>query len=79
MTQEKFHAVLTLLVPAVIQRICEQTGAAEIESAKAFFASDVYALLEDEETKLWHFSAPAIADMFAQERETGRFEIPEGV
>ena len=39
----------------------------------------VYALLEQEETKLWHFSPLTLFNMFDEEQKTGRFTLPEEV
>lgn len=43
------------------------------------FYSKVYALLEQEETKLWHFSPLTLFNMFDEEQKTGSFELPEEV
>lgn len=52
--------------------------AMEGECALQFY-SKVYALLEQEETKLWHFSPLTLFNMFDEEQKTGSFELPEEV
>ena len=42
MVDKKFEAVLTLLVPQVVQLICENYTVDEIVAAKAFYKSKVY-------------------------------------
>ncbi len=41
------------------------------------YASELYARLEDEETKLWHLSANALYEMFKEEQKTGSITYPE--
>ncbi len=77
MTDPKFEAVLTLIVPQVVQLAVERGGMDEISAAQVFYRSEVYALLEQEETKFWHFSPLTLFQMFDEERKTGRFVIPE--
>lgn len=79
MTDKKFEAILILLVPQVVQLIHESYSLDEITASQEFYESQVYALLEKEETKLWHFSPLTLFNMYDEERRTGRFEIPEEV
>jgi hypothetical protein len=71
--------MLMLLVPQVIKLIIERHGLSEREAADVFYNSRVYALLEDEETKLWHYSALTLFNMYGEERETGKITFPEEV
>ena len=77
MADKKFEAIMTLLVPQVAQLICENDSVDEVTASRAFYESKVYALLEQEETKLWHFSPLTLFHMYAEEKKTGDFEIPE--
>ena len=77
MADQKFEAILTLLVPQIVQLITENYLLDEVSAAKAFYESKVYALLEDEDTKVWHFSPATLFSMFDEEKKTGRFVIPE--
>ena len=49
----------------------------EITAAKEFYNSKVYALLEQEDTKLWHFSALTLFNMFDEEKKTSSITFPE--
>ncbi len=75
----KFEAIMTILVPQVIQLVVENYSVDEITASKAFYESKVYALLEQDDTKLWHLSPRSIFNMFDEEQKTGAFEIPEEV
>lgn len=66
MTSSKFVAVLTLLVPQVVKLICKNYQMDEITATKDFYESKVYVLLEEEETKVWHFSALTLFNMYAE-------------
>lgn len=45
----------------------------EVSAAKEFYDSKVFALLEREDTKLWHLSALALFHIFDEETKTGTF------
>lgn len=79
MDKSKFEAIMTIIVPQIIHLITENYPCGEIGAAKEFYASQVYSLLEQEDTKLWHFSALTIFNMFDEEKQTGSFTIPEEV
>ncbi len=77
MEQKKFEAMLVLLVPQVVQLIMEKGSCDEITASKEFYNSEVYALLEQEDTKIWHFSALTLFRMFDEEKRTGMITFPE--
>jgi hypothetical protein len=77
MTKKKFDAVLTILIPSVIKLIMEHRGLDVIEATKLFYTSDVYAMLENEESKLWHLSALTLYSLFDEEIVTGTVNYPE--
>ena len=79
MGKEKFGAVMSILVPQVIRLITENYSYDEMTAANEFYRSDLYALLEQEDTKLWHFSPLTLFNMLDEEKKTGSFEIPEEV
>lgn len=78
MEQKKFEAVLVLLVPMVINLILENYALDEVTASKKFYESNVYSLLEKEETKLWHLSPLTLFYMYVEEEKTGDITFPEG-
>ena len=78
MDKEKFGAMLMLIVPQIIQLIIQQYGYHEVEASKQFYASQLYALLEQEDTKLWQLSPLALFHMYDEEKKTGIITFPEG-
>ena len=79
MKDEKFGAVMGVLVPQVIRLITENYAYDEMTAANEFYSSNLYALLEQEETKIWHFSPLTLFNMFDAEKKTGSFTFPEEV
>lgn len=77
MADKKFQAVLTMLVPQIVQLICENDTVDEMTASREFYESRVYALLEQENTKLWHFSPLTLYNMYDEEKRTRNFEMPE--
>ena len=77
MDQEKFEALLILIVPRVVHLIAEKYNLNEKEAARVFYESELYAILEQEDTKVWHFSPLTLFNMYVEERETGQISFPE--
>lgn len=78
MNKEQYAAFLgCALMPMVIQILLEKTGEDTLSLLKNFYNSEVYALLEDENTKMWHYSPLTIYEMFKSEIETGKIAFPE--
>ena len=78
MEQKKFEGLLILIVPQVVGLIVKNCGLDEMTATTLFYKSRVYALLEQEETKLWHYSPLTLFNMYNEERETGNITFPEG-
>ena len=78
MEHKKFEGLLILIVPQVVGLIVKNCGLDEMTATTLFYKSRVYALLEQEETKLWHYSPLTLFNMYNEERETGDITFPEG-
>lgn len=77
MDKKKFDAILTLLVPQIIEMIVDRYQCDEITAAKEFYNSKVYEILEEEDTKLWHLSPLMLFHMYDEEKTTGTISFPE--
>lgn len=77
MEANKFSAMLILIVPQVLQLIIENYKIGDIEAADVLYKSDLYAILEQEDTKLWHLSPLTLFNMFDEEQKTGKITFPE--
>ncbi|MDR0856122.1 MAG: hypothetical protein LBM78_01790 [Clostridiales bacterium] len=69
--------LMLMIVPEVISLIAKDCAVGELEATARFYRSKVYAALEREETKVWHFSPLTLFYMFKEEQETGDFTFPE--
>lgn len=77
MNANQHAALMALIVPETVRLITERQGLDEIAALRAFVCSGTYAALEDEQTKVWHFSPETLYAMFAGEQATGRIAFPE--
>jgi hypothetical protein len=79
MSREKLSSLLVLLNPAVIKIIMENRNLTNIEAITLFYNSDLYAMLEEEASKLWHLSPLTLYELFEEELATGKIHYPEVV
>lgn len=77
MSKEQFTAVMGILLPQLVQLICQNEGIGEISASKQLYSSKLYSVLENEETKLWHLSPHALYDIYVSEQMTGNLAFPE--
>lgn len=77
MERKKFEALLIIIVPQVVQLIAENYVCDEISATRNFYSSETYALLELEDTKLWHLSPLTLFHMYDEEVKTGNITFPE--
>ena len=47
----------------------ENSQLSELEATEPFYSSQVYSLLEEEKTKLWHFSPLTLYNMYEEKTE----------
>lgn len=78
MEQKKFEAMLVLIVPRVVGLIVKNHKVDEVTASRKFYESEVYSLLEEEDTKLWHLSPLTLFNMYDEEVATGNITFPEG-
>lgn len=79
MEEKQLHGILLLIVPQLIALIAEKQSIDELQAAEALYQSKLYALLEIEDTKLWHLSLLMLYEMFAEEKQTGQITFSEEV
>jgi len=77
MNPEKLSALLAILNPPIIQMIMEHKRITNVEATKMFYNSDVYAMMENEASKLWHLSPLTLYELFEEELATGIINYPE--
>jgi len=77
MTPEKLSALLAILNPPVVQLIMDNRKLTNIEAATLFYNSALYAMLENEASKLWHLSPLTLYELLEEEITTGTINYPE--
>ncbi|MEN6384671.1 MAG: hypothetical protein ABFD79_05695 [Phycisphaerales bacterium] len=77
MEEKQLHGIITLIVPQLIALIAEKQNVDELQATEELYQSELYALLENEDTKLWHLSPLTLYEMFAEEKQTGQITFPE--
>ncbi|MBQ7377537.1 MAG: hypothetical protein IJW71_04365 [Clostridia bacterium] len=75
---EKFNSILSVaLIPKTVDLIVQNEKIDDISAINEFYQSKTYALLAEEETKMWHFSPLTVYSMWKHEKETGEIVFPE--
>jgi hypothetical protein len=77
MNDDKLSALLTILNPSIIQMIMKHKNLDNITATKLFYGSELYAMLENESSKLWHLSPLTLYDLLEEELSTGTINYPE--
>ena len=77
MEKNKFAAILPVIIGGLANKIIEETQVSEDHAFDKLYNSELYAALENEETKVWTYSVPKLFDLYQNEVNTGRLELPE--
>lgn len=76
---EQFNTILSIaLIPQIIDLIIKKEKIEDTVAIEQFYKSKTYMLLANEKTKIWHYSALTIYEMWKTEKETGEIIFPEG-
>lgn len=75
--QEQFNALLPIISVDLIEMIAVKQNISEEEAIIKLYASGLYADLEQEDTKVWHYSMHMLYSLFEQEQKTGVIEYPD--
>ncbi len=77
MNKNRFSAVLPVFVASLVDKIANGYHLSEEEAIEKLYSSQLYVFLENEETKVWHFSTEKLYDLFCEEIKTGKIDFPE--
>ena len=77
MENSRLSTALIFLVPQVLELIMHAYKVDDEIATEMLYTSELYKVLEEEETKLWHLSAHALFEMYKEEKETGKITYPE--
>lgn len=77
MGQEQFAAMMPYISADLVAMIAEKQNISHEEAIKKLYASQLYAALEKEETKVWQYSTQMLYSLFEQEEQTGTICFPD--
>ena len=77
MNEDQFSAILTMIVPPIIEQITKNSNVDDTKAISRFYQSKLYRELSDEESKLWHYSPMTLYTMYQDELLTGTYDYPE--
>ena len=77
MGQEQFAAIMPSISSDLVAMIVSKQGISEKEAIKKLYSSKLYAALEQEETKVWHYSTGMLYSLYEQEVNTGEIQFPD--
>ena len=77
MDNKQFETVLPIIVASLVDMVAMKNDFSEDEALNNLYSSSLYAALENEETKVWHYSVAKLYELYKLETETGRLELPE--
>ncbi len=77
--KEDFRVLMgSCIVPDLLNKYIEYTQSDLISAVHSLYQSELFKVLEDKSTCLWHLSTTQLAEMLKDEVENGYLEIPEG-
>lgn len=77
MNVEQFSAMMPVISADLIEMIARRKGMDEMQAIQKLYESKLYAALEQEDTKLWHYSTPMLYALLEQEWATGAISYPD--
>jgi hypothetical protein len=76
MNTQQFEAIFPLKVEGIVEQLISQHKMPLQDALEYLYCSQLYALLENEETKMWHYSPQMLLYLLENEKETGKLIIP---
>lgn len=76
MDKAKFEAMLPLITSDIVYKITQKYGIDEDQALNDFSKSELFALLSDEETKVWQYSGDMMVELYDRELN-GNLVLPE--
>ena len=73
----KFEIVLQIISTGLVDKIMTDAGQDEDAAMEKLYSSELYSMLEKEETKVWHYSVPMLYELYQEEIKTGNITFPE--
>ncbi|MCL2844957.1 MAG: hypothetical protein FWE23_05855 [Chitinivibrionia bacterium] len=73
----KYSIIMYTKLNGLVKLFMRETGLKFREALAFIYNSQVFATLEDESTKIWHYSEILLFDLLMQEKATGKVDYPD--
>ena len=73
----EFEAILPFKVEGIVEQLIEERKILLQDALEYLYSSQLYALLECEETKMWHYSPQMLLHLLENEKQTGELKLPQ--
>ena len=77
MSREEFQALMPYISADLVSMITAKQNISNEEAIQKLYSSKLYEYLEDEESKVWHYSTHMLYSLFEQEEKNGTIEFPD--
>lgn len=77
MGQEQFHAIMPYITADLVAMITKMQNMTEAAAITTLYNSGLYAMLEQEGTKLWQYSTNMLYSLLEQEVKNGNIVFPD--
>ena len=77
MSQEQFIAMMPYITDDLAAMIAKKQKLSETDAVAKLYDSQLYALLEQENTKVWQYSTDMLYSLFEEEQRTGTIPFPD--
>ena len=75
MNPSQFAAIMPYISADLVGMIAEKENISENAAITKLYNSELYAILEQEDTKVWHYSTHMLYSLMKQEETTGKIEF----
>ena len=73
----EFETILPFKVEGIVEQLIKERNMSLEDALEYFYSSQLYALLEREETKIWHYSPQMLLHLLENEKKTGELILPQ--
>ena len=77
MRLDQFAAIMPYISADFVGMITKKENISENDVIIKLYNSRLYAVLEQEDTKVWQYSTEMLYSLFEQEEQTGKVEFPD--
>lgn len=77
MDKEQFIAMMPYITDDLAAMIAEKQNLSETDAVTKLYDSQLYAFLEQEDTKVWQYSTDMLYSLFEEEQRMGTITFPD--